>query len=47
MACAWELLAVKPIGEITIGELAAGANISRPTFYFYFDSRDAVVRALA
>jgi TetR/AcrR family transcriptional regulator, ethionamide resistance regulator len=47
LACAWELLAVKPIGEITIGELAAGANISRPTFYFYFDSRDAVVRALA
>ena len=27
--------------------LPAGANISRPTFYFYFDSRDAVVRALA
>jgi TetR/AcrR family transcriptional regulator, ethionamide resistance regulator len=47
LECAWELLATKPIGEITIGELAVGANISRPTFYFYFDSREAVVRALA
>jgi TetR/AcrR family transcriptional regulator, ethionamide resistance regulator len=47
LACAWELLATKTIGEITIGELAVGANISRPTFYFYFDSLDAVVRALA
>ncbi len=32
---------------ITIEELAAGAGISRSSFYFYFDSRDAVVRALA
>jgi AcrR family transcriptional regulator len=32
---------------ITIEELAAGAGISRSSFYFYFDSRDAVIRALA
>ncbi|QYG93883.1 TetR/AcrR family transcriptional regulator [Iamia sp. SCSIO 61187] len=45
--CAWELLGTKPATEITIEELARGAGISRPTFYFYFASRDAVVRALA
>ena len=45
--CAWELLGSKPASEITIEELARGAGISRPTFYFYFASRDAVVRALA
>jgi AcrR family transcriptional regulator len=33
--------------SITIDELAAGADISRSSFYFYFDSRDAVIRALA
>ena len=32
---------------ITIEELASGAGISRPTFYFYFDSREAVIRALS
>jgi TetR/AcrR family transcriptional regulator, ethionamide resistance regulator len=47
LACAWELLAAKPVAEITIDDLAAGAGISRPTFYFYFDSRDAVIRALS
>jgi AcrR family transcriptional regulator len=45
--CAWELLGQKPVAEITIEELAKGAGISRPTFYFYFESREAVVRALA
>lgn len=44
---AWHLLAEKPVTAITIEELAAGAGISRSSFYFYFDSRDAVVRALA
>ncbi len=43
----WQLLAVKPLSTITIDEIAQGAGISRPTFYFYFDSRDAVARALA
>ncbi|GIF04058.1 TetR family transcriptional regulator [Actinoplanes siamensis] len=41
-----ELLARKPLAEITIDELAAGAEISRSTFYFYFDSKLAVVVAL-
>lgn len=46
LACAWDLLATKSVAEITIEELAGGAGISRPTFYFYFDSRDAVIGAL-
>lgn len=45
--CAWQLLGRKAVAEITIEELAKGAGISRPTFYFYFESREAVVRALA
>ena len=44
---AWKLLADKPLSTITIDELAQGAGISRPTFYFYFDSRDAVAKTLA
>jgi AcrR family transcriptional regulator len=47
LACAWELLASKPVAEITIEQLASGAGISRPTFYFYFDSRESVIRALS
>jgi AcrR family transcriptional regulator len=41
------LLAERLLSEIRIAELAAGAGISRPTFYFYFESREAVLRALA
>ncbi|SDT81398.1 TetR/AcrR family transcriptional regulator [Actinoplanes derwentensis] len=40
------LLARKPLAEITIDELATGAEISRSSFYFYFDSKLAVVVAL-
>jgi TetR/AcrR family transcriptional regulator, ethionamide resistance regulator len=40
------LLAKKELNEIGVDELAAGAGISRPTFYFYFESKDAVLRAL-
>ncbi|GAA1634906.1 TetR/AcrR family transcriptional regulator [Actinoplanes couchii] len=40
------LLARKPLADITIDELAAGAEISRSSFYFYFDSKIAVVVAL-
>lgn len=45
--CAWELLATKPMADITIEELAKGAGLSRSAFYFYFDSREAAIRALA
>jgi TetR/AcrR family transcriptional regulator, ethionamide resistance regulator len=43
---AWQLLADKPLSAIGIEDLARGAGISRPTFYFYFESREAVIRAL-
>ncbi|GIE87582.1 TetR/AcrR family transcriptional regulator [Actinoplanes regularis] len=41
-----DLLSRKPLADITIDELAAGAEISRSSFYFYFDSKLAVVVAL-
>jgi AcrR family transcriptional regulator len=47
LEAAWRLLAEKSLASITINELAAAAGISRSTFYFYFNSRDAVIRALA
>ncbi len=37
------LLEERPLSEISVDELAKGAGISRPTFYFYFPSKDAVV----
>ena len=40
------LLGERPLQDITVDELAAGAGISRPSFYFYFESKDAVLRAL-
>ena len=40
------LLAEKHYADIGIEELAAGAGISRPTFYFYFASKQAVLAAL-
>jgi AcrR family transcriptional regulator len=40
------LLAEKSIHEIGVDELAQGADLSRPTFYFYFESKFAVLQAL-
>jgi TetR/AcrR family transcriptional regulator, ethionamide resistance regulator len=40
------LLAQKSLAEIGVDELARGAGISRPAFYFYFESKNAVLRAL-
>jgi AcrR family transcriptional regulator len=40
------LLAERPLAEISIDDLARGAGISRPTFYFYFPSKDAVLLTL-
>lgn len=37
------LLQERPLNEISVDDIAKGAGISRPTFYFYFPSRDAVV----
>ncbi|CAM3956674.1 TetR/AcrR family transcriptional regulator [Kibdelosporangium persicum] len=41
------LLAERSLREIGIDELAAGAGVSRSTFYFHFESRDAVLYALS
>jgi AcrR family transcriptional regulator len=38
-----QLLEEHPLSEISVDDLAKGAGISRPTFYFYFPSKDAVV----
>jgi TetR/AcrR family transcriptional regulator, ethionamide resistance regulator len=41
-----KLLSERGIHEISVDDLARGAGISRPTFYFYFSSKDAVLLAL-
>jgi TetR/AcrR family transcriptional regulator, ethionamide resistance regulator len=46
LATAERLLEEQPLNEISVEDLARGAGISRPTFYFYFPSKDAVVLTL-
>jgi AcrR family transcriptional regulator len=46
LATCERLLGEKPLAEIGVDELAAGAGISRPSFYFYFESKNAVLRML-
>jgi AcrR family transcriptional regulator len=46
LATAERLLGERPLRDISIDDLAKGAGISRPTFYFYFRSKDAVLLAL-
>jgi TetR/AcrR family transcriptional regulator, ethionamide resistance regulator len=36
----------KPIGQVTIDELAGAAGIARSGFYFYFESKQALLAAL-
>ena len=36
----------RPFPEISVDDLAKGAGLSRPTFYFYFPSKDAVLEKL-
>lgn len=40
------LLETKQFHEVSIDDLARGAGISRPTFYFYFESKEAVLLTL-
>jgi AcrR family transcriptional regulator len=40
------LLEDRPFAEISVDDLAKGAGISRPTFYFYFASKDSVLLTL-
>ncbi|MEW2385984.1 TetR/AcrR family transcriptional regulator [Micromonospora sp. NPDC047707] len=46
LATAERLLGERPFADISIDDLARGAGISRPTFYFYFPSKDAVLLTL-
>jgi AcrR family transcriptional regulator len=46
LTTAERLLATKPLTSISVDDLARGAGISRPTFYFYFSSKDAVLLTL-
>lgn len=41
-----QLLESKPFPDISVDDLAKGAGLSRPTFYFYFASKDAVLETL-
>lgn len=41
-----ELLEQRSLHEISIDDIARGAGISRPTFYFYFASKEAVLLSL-
>jgi TetR/AcrR family transcriptional regulator, ethionamide resistance regulator len=46
LATAEQLMAQRPFAEISVDDLAKGAGLSRPTFYFYFSSKDAVLLTL-
>jgi TetR/AcrR family transcriptional regulator, ethionamide resistance regulator len=46
LATAERLLEERPLSEVSVEDLAKGAGISRPSFYFYFPSKDAVVLTL-
>lgn len=46
LAAADKLFTARPLHQVSIDDLAQEAGISRPTFYFYFQSKDAVLLAL-
>jgi AcrR family transcriptional regulator len=46
LATARQLLETRKLADISVDDLAKGAGISRPTFYFYFPSKEAVVLSL-
>src|SRR5262249_42567739 len=41
-----QLLADKPLAAISVEEIAARAGVTRPAFYFYFQTKAAAVAAL-
>jgi TetR/AcrR family transcriptional regulator, ethionamide resistance regulator len=46
LATARRLLEERSFAEISVDDLAKGAGLSRPTFYFYFPSKEAVLLTL-
>lgn len=46
LSTAERLLRERPLADISVDDLARGAGLSRPTFYFYFPSKDAVLLTL-
>jgi AcrR family transcriptional regulator len=46
LATAERLLTQRTFADISVDDLAKGAGLSRPTFYFYFPSKEAVLLAL-
>jgi AcrR family transcriptional regulator len=46
LTTAEQLLEQRPLADISVDDLAKGAGISRPTFYFYYPSKDAVLLTL-
>ena len=46
LATAERLLQERPLADFSVDDLAKGAGISRPTFYFYFQSKNAVLLSL-
>lgn len=46
LAVTRDLLMTRPMGEVTIDEIASAAGISRTSFYFYFASKQAVLATL-
>jgi AcrR family transcriptional regulator len=46
LATCERLLDDRPLSAISVDDLAKGAGISRPTFYFYFRSKDDVLLTL-
>jgi AcrR family transcriptional regulator len=46
LATAEQLLEQRRMADISVDDVAKGAGISRPTFYFYFPSKDAVLLTL-
>jgi TetR/AcrR family transcriptional regulator, ethionamide resistance regulator len=46
LATAEQLLEGRSFADISVDDLAKGAGLSRPTFYFYFKSKEALLLAL-
>lgn len=46
LAATRALLAERPFGEISVADILTAAGVSRASFYFYFESRHAVLAVL-